>query len=129
MSLLFCFSSNPEKAHWKAMKYTIAYVKDTINYRITYHYGAKLQFIDFVDSDYTNNCNTRILTNEHVFYVEEVPVLWLTKRQETVVTSMTKAEYMAASRTVEQAIWLSSFFNGSLLPQKQPYCLLTITEQ
>jgi len=111
------------------MKYTIAYVKDTINYRITYYYGAKLQFIDFVDSDYTNNCNTRILTNGHVFYVEEVPVLWLTKRQETVVTSMTKAEYMAASRTVEQAIWLSSFFNGSLLPQKQPYCLLTITEQ
>ena len=83
--------------HWKAMKYTIVYVKDTINYRITYHYGAKLQFIDFVNSDYTNNCNTRILTNGHVFYVEEVPVLWLTKRQETVVIAMTKAEYMAAS--------------------------------
>jgi len=49
------------------MKYIIAYVKETINYRIIYHYKLSLQLIGFINYDYANNYNTRQLTDKHVF--------------------------------------------------------------
>ena len=59
VNLLFYFASSPGKLHWKVIKYTITYVKDTIDYRITYYYNVNLQPIGFVNSDYTNNYDIR----------------------------------------------------------------------
>jgi len=63
------FASNPWKAYWEAMKHTITYVKNTIDYRITYHYRANLQHISFVKSDYVNNQDTRRLIDRYIFYI------------------------------------------------------------
>ena len=43
VNLLFCFMSNPRKAHWKAMKHMLIYVKETIDYEITYYHRLSLQ--------------------------------------------------------------------------------------
>jgi len=59
VNLLFCFVSNPGKVHWKAMKHMLTYIKETIDYEITYHHGLSLQPIGFVDFDYANNYDTR----------------------------------------------------------------------
>lgn len=50
-----CFAANPGKAYWNAIKHAIAYVKKTIDYRITYHHGASFQPVGFVNSDYAND--------------------------------------------------------------------------
>jgi len=59
VNLLFYFVSNSGKAYWKAMKYILAYIKGTIDYRITYYHKSSLQPISFVNSDYANDHNTR----------------------------------------------------------------------
>ena len=69
MNLLFCFASNSRKAYWKVIKYILVYIKETIDYEITYHYKSSLQLIGFVNSDYANECDTRQLTDKHVFYI------------------------------------------------------------
>lgn len=63
------FASNSGKAYWEAMKHTITYVKNTIDYGITYHYRANLQHISFFKSDYVNNQNTKRLIDRYIFYI------------------------------------------------------------
>ena len=67
VNLLFCFMSNPRKVYWKAMKHMLTYIKETIDYEITYYHRLSLQPIGFVDSDYTNNYDIRWSIDEHVF--------------------------------------------------------------
>lgn len=97
----------------------MAYIKKTIIYRITYHHRVSLQPVGFVNSNYANDKNTQRSTNGHIFFVREGPVSWSTKRQEMVTMSMTEAEYVAVSRAVQQAMWLSFFFDKVSLPQKK----------
>jgi len=82
------------------MKYTIAYVKETTNYRITYYHRESLQLVDFVNSNYANGKDTQRLTNRYIFFVGEGPMLWSIKRQEIVVMLAMETEYVAVSRAV-----------------------------
>ncbi|KAJ3552017.1 hypothetical protein NP233_g12969 [Leucocoprinus birnbaumii] len=116
-------TANPGRAHWEAMKHVMAYVRGTLDYGITYHRGASLQPVGFVDSDFVNDRDTRRSTDGHVFFAGGGPVSWSTKRQETVATSTTEAEYMAVSQAVQQAMWLSSFFDQAAIPQQRPVTL------
>ena len=36
VNLLSCFAHNPGKTHWNAIKHVLAYIKETIDYGITY---------------------------------------------------------------------------------------------
>ncbi|KAJ3563743.1 hypothetical protein NP233_g8744 [Leucocoprinus birnbaumii] len=123
VNLLSRFSTNTGKAHWEAMKHVMAYIRGTLEYGITYHRGASLQPVGFVDSDFANDQDTRRSTNGHIFFAGGGPVSWSTKRQERVATSTTEAEYMAISQAVQQAMWLSSFFDQVALPQQRPITL------
>lgn len=37
VNILSRFTHNPGRAHWNALKHTLAYVKGTLDYAITYH--------------------------------------------------------------------------------------------
>ena len=56
---LACFAHNPEKAHWNVLKHVMAYIKDTIDYGITYKNGSSLKSSGYVDSDYAGCKDTR----------------------------------------------------------------------
>jgi len=94
------FAANPGKAHRNAMKYAMAYVKKTIDYRITYHHGASLQPVGFVNSDYANDKVIQRSTDRYIFFVGEEPVLWSTKRQKIVAMLTMEAEYVTVSRAI-----------------------------
>ena len=51
------------------MKHTMVYIKETINYGITYHYRASLQPVSFVNSNYTNGKNIQKLNDGYIFFV------------------------------------------------------------
>jgi len=53
------FAHNPEKAHWNALKHVMAYIKDTIDYGITYKDGSSLESSGYVNSDYAGCKDTR----------------------------------------------------------------------
>jgi len=74
VNYLSYFAFNSGKVHWDAMKHAMAYIKSTISYRITYHYGESLQPIDFINSNYENDWDTRSSMDGHVIYVGRRPV-------------------------------------------------------
>jgi len=45
------------------MKHTIAYIKDTTKYRITYYHRLSLQPVGFTNLDFTNNKDIWCLTD------------------------------------------------------------------
>jgi len=53
------FAHNPGRNHWNVIKHILAYVKGTLEYKITYKGGGSLKPIGFVDSGYTGCLDTR----------------------------------------------------------------------
>ena len=98
MTLLSCFAHNPGKSHWTAIKHVLAYIKETLNYKITYKADAKLNLTRYVDSDFADCKNTCHSTKGNIFIIAEGPVSWESKRQKTVALSTVEAEYMGFSR-------------------------------
>ena len=97
---LVCFTHNPGKAYWIALKHTLRYIKGMINYGIMYKGGGELEPIGYVDSDYAGCKNTRQSTEENIFMVAGGPISWECKRKDTVALSTVEAEFMAFSRTM-----------------------------
>jgi len=100
VNLLSQFAANPRKTYSEVIKYTLAYIKKTIKYKITYYNDTSLQLVSFVNSNYTNDCNMWRLTNRHFFYIRGEPISWSTKRQKIVTTFITKVEYIIVSLAV-----------------------------
>jgi len=116
VNILSQFSHNPGRSHWNTLKHTLAYVKGTIDYGITYRGGGTLNPIGYVNSDYAGCKDTRCSTEGNVFIVVGGPVSWESKCQETVVLSTVESEYMAFIHTTAQALWIMKFFAKIGLP-------------
>ena len=123
VSVLSRFQSNPGPAHWKAMLHLLAYLKGSINYRITYSRGGDLSPIGFVDADYAGDIDTCRSTSGYVFTMAGGPVSWSSKRQATVALSTTEAEYMSLMHAAQQVLWMYSFMSEVGLTRKFPAIL------
>ena len=118
--LLSRFTHNPGKSHWTAIKHVLAYIKGTLNYRMTYKANAKFNLTRYVNSDFADYKDTCHSTKENIFIIAEGPVSWESKRQKTVALSTVEAEYMGFSRATTQALWISKYFTEIGLPTPKP---------
>ncbi|KAF7345159.1 Retrovirus-related Pol polyprotein from transposon TNT 1-94 [Mycena sanguinolenta] len=116
---------NPRPEHWKATQHMLAYVKGTLDYKITYRRGggSGIKPIGWVDSDYGSDLETRRSTSGEVFMMSGGPVSWSAKRQATVALSTVEAEYIALTRSAKQAMWMYSFLDELQMPQERPAIL------
>ena len=107
------------------MKHTLAYVKETIDYGITYRGGETLNLIGYVDSDYAGCKDTRCSIEGNVFIVTDGPVSWESKCQETVALSTVESEYMTFTHTMAQVLWIMKFFAEIGLSMTNPITIYT----
>jgi hypothetical protein len=122
---LAAFLQNPGPAHWKSLQHLLAYLKGTLDYKITYRRGAGsgIRPLGFVDADYAADLDTRRSTSGEVFMMSGGPVSWSSKKQATVALSTTEAEYVAMTRSSKQAMWMYSFLDELRMPQERPALL------
>ena len=111
VSLLARFQANPGLAHWNALLHVIGYIKNTLNYGLTYSREFELSPTAFVDADYGGCRDTRRSTSGYIFTMAGGPVTWSSKRQATVALSTVEAEYVAMSRCAQQMIWMHSWLD------------------
>ena len=93
------------------MVHLLAYLKGSINYKITYSHGGDLAPIGFVDADYVGDIDTHCSTSGYIFIMAGGPVSWSSKRQVTVALSTTEAEYMSLTQAAQQSLWMYSFMS------------------
>ena len=111
VSLLRQFQANPGIKHWNALMHVMGYIKNTIDYGLTYSRNAKLSPHTFVDANYGGCRDTCRSTSGYVFMVVGGPVTGSSKCQATVALSTVEAEYVAMSRCAQQMVWMHSWLN------------------
>ena len=111
VSLLARFQANPGIDHWNALMHVIGYIKNTMDYGLTYSRDYELSPTAFVDADYGGCRDTRRSTSGYVFLMAGGAVSWSSKRQATVALSTVEAEYVAMSRCTQQMAWMHSWLD------------------
>ena len=69
----------------------------------------KLQ--DYVDVDFTGDIDSRKSTTEFVFTLGGTAISWVSNLQKIVTLSTTEAEYVTATETGKEMIWLHGFLD------------------
>ncbi|GKB32371.1 hypothetical protein Tco_0871772, partial [Tanacetum coccineum] len=86
-SVVSRFMANPGKAHWKAVKWILRYLKGASNICLVYDgKGHGDGLVGYADSDYG--------------------VSWKSTLQPTVALSTTEVEYMSMTEGIKECIWL-----------------------
>ena len=94
------------KQHWIAAKRVLKYLKTTMDYSIVFDGKNKGELLGFPDASWASDLDSRRSTTGYVFFFNGSVVSWKSKRQPTVATSSTEAEYMALYSATQEAVWL-----------------------
>ncbi|KAL9413762.1 hypothetical protein AB3S75_042284 [Citrus x aurantiifolia] len=82
----------PNKAHMRAVKRILRYLKGTIHYDLRFLSQSSLTLYGFYDSDWASCSVTQRSTTGYNIYLGANLVSWCSKRQNTVARSSTEAE-------------------------------------
>ncbi|XP_062227345.1 secreted RxLR effector protein 161-like [Phragmites australis] len=112
------FMDAPAVEHLNAIKHMLRYIAGTRSYRCSYlkHYGA-IELVGYSSSDMAKDVDDRKSTTGVLFMLGNSPVSWKSQKQKIVALSSCEAEYVAATTTAYQGVWLGCLI-GDLLHRK-----------
>lgn len=104
VNMLSRYINNPNQEHVVALKRVIRYLKNTKN--VCIRYGESSDLIGYSDADFAGDVDTRKSTTGYIFLMNGGPVTWLSQKQKTIALSTTEAEFVAASESAKEILWL-----------------------
>jgi hypothetical protein len=110
-SKLARFMSDPTKVHARVLKGLMRYYRSTADLQIKYGpegLSAK-QVLGYSDADFAADKSDRKSVIGTVFMFAGGPISWASRKQRSVATSTTEAEYIALSTTAKQGVWIAQF--------------------
>ena len=113
VSYLSRFASHPLERHHTAVKRVFHYLAGTSSMSLKYKRSptsVPLSIVAFSDSDYASRRNTRRSVSGSAFGLNSCAISWLSKKQQSVASSTTEAEYVALATTSRQAVWYLNAF-------------------
>jgi hypothetical protein len=127
LSVLGRYAAKPDTFHLAMAKKVLAYVKSTINFKLVFsnNRGSDSDSIllkGYVDSDYAND-SERKSTTGFCFFMGNNLISWCSKRQVTIATSTTVAEYFALYEATIETVCLRAQLKDLSLPQHAPTIL------
>ena len=120
VSLLARFQGDPGISHWNALLHVVGYIKNTMDYGLTYSRDSDLSPTAYVDADYGGCKDTRRSTSGYVVLMAGGAVSWSSKRQATVALSTVEAEYVLMSRCAQQVVWMHSWLDEVAIEYSTP---------
>ena len=100
------FIESHNTSHIKAVRRIISYLCGTQSHGICFTESLEKSVIGYCDADYAGCTDTRKSTTGSVFLLHGGPIAWCSRRQSCIATSTTEAEYVAASETAKEAVWI-----------------------
>lgn len=121
LNLLSRFQNKNNKELWQSLKRILRYIRGTLHVCLTYkRNGEAKPLTGFVDSDWAGDEIDRKSTTGYLFKLYNNTISWNSKRQQSVATSSTEAEYMALYEGVKEACWLRSILSNIKLNLNEP---------
>lgn len=121
-SQLAQFLDSPGTMHWAAFKRVLRYLCHTKTVGITLG-GDSINLDAFSDSDYAGCPYTRRSITGYVMRIGRGCVSWRARKQATVATSSTEAEYRAAYEAAQEIVWLRQLLKDFGYQQDAPTIL------
>jgi len=103
----------------------LRYIAGTTGHGIWYSRVSNFILTGFTDSDWAGSTDDRKSTSGFVFNLGSGAVSWSSKKQEVVALSTSEAEYIAATSTACQAVWLRRLladFNQEQIGATEIFC-------
>ena len=122
VKLLSRYQTKNNRELWLYLKRTLRYIKGSLKLRLVYKRNDfKNILIGYVDSDWASNELDRKSTTGYMFKLfDQNTICWNSKRQNSVTTSSTEAEYIALFEGVKEACWLKSLLASIKLEILKP---------
>ena len=99
--------ANPGREHWNGVTWLLRYVRRSLGVGLKFGSSKEGDGITgYVDSDYVGDLDKRMSTTGYIFTLFGGPVSWKSQLQSIVALSTTKAEYIAATEAMKEALWL-----------------------
>jgi hypothetical protein len=106
VGLLSRYVSKPTKFQWSALKHVLRYLNGTKHYTLKCNVNNDSPIIEsFVDADWAKSLEDRKSVTGCIVKLFGNPVVWASKRQQTVALSSCEAEYMALSYSIQEVMW------------------------
>ena len=118
VSTLARYSANPSTFHRSMALRLVRYLNHTQNLGLAFQSNPTFQVTGYSDSDFANFVEDRKSISGWAFFLQGAPISWSSKRQSTVTTSSTEAEYVALASAAREAKWLVDLFDWIGKPQK-----------
>jgi hypothetical protein len=99
------YMSKPTKLAWDAALSVLRYLHKTSDAALVFSASAS-GLLAFSDSDFAADMHTRRSITGYAFILNGGAISWSSKLQPTVAVSTAESEYMAASSTVKESIWI-----------------------
>ena len=110
ISKLSQWMTRPTIRHILALKGLIRYLRQTKDYAIRFSASVNYtKLTGYADADFAIDKTDRKSTYGVIFFLAGGAVSWSSKKQHSVSTSTTEAEYIALSHAAKQAQWCSQF--------------------
>ena len=94
--------------HWKAVKCILKYLRRTKDLLLVYR-GSSLRVEGYTDSSFQSDVDDSKSNSGYVYTLNGGAVCWKSSKQDTTADSTTEAEYIAASDTAKEGVWLKMF--------------------
>jgi hypothetical protein len=102
--------AHPTPIYHTAVKRVFRYLQGTKTNRLSYPRNGSVTLTGYSDASYAYCITTRRSYSGHVFYLGDCQISWMSRKQQSVATSTTEAEYMALSLAARQASWYEQGF-------------------
>ena len=120
VGFVFKFNSCPTEAHLTGVKWTLRYLKGTVNLGLKYSKLENGELIGLTDADWAGDMNDRHSITGNLFLMSGGAESWTSKRQPVVALSTTKAEYVALGTAVQEAVWLRRLLSNTTDKARSP---------
>ncbi len=106
VSQLAKYASCPDSTHWTAFKHLLAYLKNTIHYKITYYTNDITNIVGYADASFACDPNDRTSISGYVFIINGGPVSWFSRKQGLTALSTVEAEYIALGEGIKENLFI-----------------------
>lgn len=123
VGMLARYNSDPGAKHWNAVIRVFRYLKGTKSFGLEIKRNTRAEVMEaFSDADYAGDHDTRKSTSGCIIHVYGNSVIWLSRRQKSITRSTQEAEYIAASVTTQQLIYVKALLQqlGERVYEKIP---------
>lgn len=95
-------------------------MKGTINKKLEFKAESDEIVVGYADADWASDTTDRKSVSGFIFKVFGCTVSWSSRKQQTVATSSSEAEYVALSSAVSEAIWLRGLLQDLKILNNEP---------